>query len=515
MTALHNSLRCFTSPWTLGSIVLLLLNDHYLKWIAPSTLTGKLSDVAGLFFFPYLLIVILSLGLDPLGIPKNRTAGLAFGITIVWFILIKIWPGANEFTVSCLARATGRPVQIVCDPTDILALVVLWPAWRLWDDQNRRPFPKSPGVPSFLVLGLASLATIATSWVSPAIVTSLALDGEVVYAALGNLNYGFRNGYAMSTDWGRSWFYAQDIPDDITEQLSQPVQLHRSICVPEDPGICYLISGELRVMASQDGGRTWQIVFQPPPGRRRFMEFYHRNRSNPTLRVFEPGPYDLLVGPAQQRGHTLIVAMGSDGVLLRTFEGEWERVAVLEARPTPYRIQSSDLGSLFSVTLIEWLTFFFAAMGVFWGLSIWGWRFLDSQDPSLRNWQSNTSKTLARLAIIFLLLALVIGLYFVFLLPPVLAFLIIFLPLSRWQYIIKNYQNRAMANALRNKCLFTAIGIFPVAWLPFSLWAFGVIPYHGMALILSLIIAATVFVYGISCVSREIQKEPYVIDSNE
>ena len=42
----------------LGSLALLIVNDHYLKAAYPSALTGKLSDVAGLFAFVYFLSVV-------------------------------------------------------------------------------------------------------------------------------------------------------------------------------------------------------------------------------------------------------------------------------------------------------------------------------------------------------------------------------------------------------------------------------------------------------------------------
>jgi hypothetical protein len=64
MTALAISLRCLKHPLTVTCILVLLLNDHLLKGTIPSILTGKLSDFAGLFFFPFLFAALLGLGLD-------------------------------------------------------------------------------------------------------------------------------------------------------------------------------------------------------------------------------------------------------------------------------------------------------------------------------------------------------------------------------------------------------------------------------------------------------------------
>ena len=46
-------------PAVLGSVALLVLNDHLLKQAYPGWLTGKLSDVSGLVFFPVLLAMLL------------------------------------------------------------------------------------------------------------------------------------------------------------------------------------------------------------------------------------------------------------------------------------------------------------------------------------------------------------------------------------------------------------------------------------------------------------------------
>ena len=46
-------------PLALISLVVLVLNDHLLKPLTPGWLTGKLSDVAGLLFFPFLLLALV------------------------------------------------------------------------------------------------------------------------------------------------------------------------------------------------------------------------------------------------------------------------------------------------------------------------------------------------------------------------------------------------------------------------------------------------------------------------
>ncbi len=91
-------LRAFRHPLLILSILVLLLNDHLLKAAAPSALTGKLSDFAGLFFFPFLVGVTLS---EMLARLAGRRLGprpallISFGLCAVLFTAIKTLPGAN------------------------------------------------------------------------------------------------------------------------------------------------------------------------------------------------------------------------------------------------------------------------------------------------------------------------------------------------------------------------------------------------------------------------------------
>lgn len=133
-------------PGVLGALALLLVNDHVLKRVAAGTaaavLTGKLSDVAGLVFFPVLLWSVLEVMLAalrrPWG-PSCAAAALAVVVTAATFALTKTWSAAAEVyraalgllqwpALAVLALVDGRPVSppgsvlFVVDPTDLVAL---------------------------------------------------------------------------------------------------------------------------------------------------------------------------------------------------------------------------------------------------------------------------------------------------------------------------------------------------------------------------------------------------------
>ncbi|NJN44377.1 MAG: hypothetical protein HC806_06415 [Anaerolineae bacterium] len=98
MNTFRTTLRALSHPLSLFSIVILLVNDHVLKVVAPSSLTGKLSDFAGLFFFPFLLAGVLALIGERLGIRPRSIARAAFGLTAFWFAGIKTMPWLNALT---------------------------------------------------------------------------------------------------------------------------------------------------------------------------------------------------------------------------------------------------------------------------------------------------------------------------------------------------------------------------------------------------------------------------------
>ncbi|HYN87059.1 MAG TPA: hypothetical protein VER55_00945, partial [Ardenticatenaceae bacterium] len=178
MNTLDTSLRCLRHPASIASVGLLVLNDWVFKAAAPSWVTGKLSDFAGLFFFPFVVAAVLAPLLDRRGVAAHEARRLAFGLTALAFALIKTMPWANTLSVEILSHILGGPPQIVRDLTDLIALLALWPAARLWNECANA----GPSRVGWVMLVLASVASLATSPPREARVEALAVENGVLYA---------------------------------------------------------------------------------------------------------------------------------------------------------------------------------------------------------------------------------------------------------------------------------------------------------------------------------------------
>lgn len=146
-------------PLPITAVALTALNDHLLKpsRLLPAVVTGKVSDIAGLFFFPIMIVT------------AARVARLRFG---------RRWPGdGREPTAVALAtaivfavcklspavcRGLSTVLEVVADPTDLIALPSVACAW--WWVKHRRfagTFA-SPAWARLIVLGGAAVTSAAT-----------------------------------------------------------------------------------------------------------------------------------------------------------------------------------------------------------------------------------------------------------------------------------------------------------------------------------------------------------------
>lgn len=170
----------------------------------------------------------------------------------------------------------------------------------------------------------------------PRVVQVGSSDG-IAYAALepGMVSFPLAAPYAQSEDGGKTWSPAKSLPQGVFQKKQQPVVL----CDPNRASLCFRIPQKSQVDESNDDGKTWRVGWQIQPGREDFMLSKYCQKYT-CSRTGAWGPYDLAF--LNQNGvNTLLVAMGEEGVLVRTADGNWQRYAVLRATPTP--LQASNL----------------------------------------------------------------------------------------------------------------------------------------------------------------------------
>lgn len=125
-------------PVPLLAMVALVVNDHWAKAAFDNFVTGKVSDVAGMIFFPLLLVAMVEL-LRP-RVDRRVLVG-AIVATGVVFALVKTWPPMTALYcwglgfLQAPVRGAVVPVSVQADVTDLWALPALWVPW--WVGRRR------------------------------------------------------------------------------------------------------------------------------------------------------------------------------------------------------------------------------------------------------------------------------------------------------------------------------------------------------------------------------------------
>ncbi len=134
-------LRSLSHPLTVLAVGTLLVNDHILKARYPSWVTGKLSDAAGLVFFPLVVGALVESAI-PAARRRPLLVLVMVGLTVgSFFGAIQLIPAATEayqlamgalrlpFRVIVDPAARFTPVAATPDPTDLVALPALALTW--------------------------------------------------------------------------------------------------------------------------------------------------------------------------------------------------------------------------------------------------------------------------------------------------------------------------------------------------------------------------------------------------
>ncbi len=292
------SLHLLGHPVFLIAVGLLALNDRVLKARMPGLVTGKLSDFAGVFALAVLIAVVV----------RSRPVGVA--ATAIGFVALKAIPGAAVLAAPILGGVTRT------DPSDLVALVVLVPAW-WW--LGRGAEDRSADVRTLLGMfgaGAGVLVMTATSCQVPAQVVHLArlADGSVLAETDGDPQLG--RVWAQSHD-GRTWRRA-------AKPVEMPGPDRTSACLTD--GLCFRVSSR-RGVEQRGAGSRWVTSF-------RFSDEQNLRRDWRVAQCFgSVGFYRSVAIAGTGSGEHVVVTAGSDGVLWRSATGHWQRREVLGVKP--------------------------------------------------------------------------------------------------------------------------------------------------------------------------------------
>lgn len=136
-------------PIFLLSVLLLVFNDLFLKYEYHNYFTGKLSDFAGLFAFPYFLSNFM-----------KRRINAIYILSGLFFIFWK--SGLSQPTFD-FAQSFGIGINRTVDYADLIALIILPLSYLYFTNKAFAPFPKSIYVFKPLVVGICIFSFIATT----------------------------------------------------------------------------------------------------------------------------------------------------------------------------------------------------------------------------------------------------------------------------------------------------------------------------------------------------------------
>lgn len=291
---------------------------------------------------------------------------------------------------------------------------------------------------------MGTLATVATTSAAElSSVERLTVDGPVIYATGDTFPNAFpnENGKVVSsTDGGRSWVWTStDSASIFWDAFAQPAVMPVTACVPPDRTTCYRAEVPTRVLVSRDGGKTWAVDWEITPTRYRYMRRQGRFQLF-GQRLFSPGPFDLAIA-GQGDTHSVVVALGTEGMLVRRADGLWETVGADQAQPSSP--QAPDVIVALNMVVPELLVATFLAVLATGALWLLAWRRLRIAAPSASG--ADVRRRLGPIA------QLCIGLF---------------------------------------------LGLLVCGGIPFVLWALGVIPPYWAAVVLAGVAMLAVMTWG-------------------
>jgi hypothetical protein len=143
------NLNLFSRPLFLLCLLLLLVNDFYCKYAFPGILTGKLSDFAGLFIFPYFFSVFFE--------KQSKYIYIATGLFFMYWKLEMAQP-----FIDWLSSVAPLGVYRTIDATDLIALLILPLSYQYFKKEVLLPANRNK-VFTLFIISISSFSFVATT----------------------------------------------------------------------------------------------------------------------------------------------------------------------------------------------------------------------------------------------------------------------------------------------------------------------------------------------------------------
>ncbi|MGB7341046.1 MAG: hypothetical protein WBC91_19275 [Phototrophicaceae bacterium] len=159
--AFWKAIHSLTHPLSILAILVLLMNDHWLRYAYPSWLTGKLGDFTWLLFAPFVAAMLFAFIIPKTLKNQSKIVGIiAIAGIGLWFATAKTIPAIHWLTTETLYAIIGYRGSLRMDVTDLLTLPALLISAMIWWRASDKSLHVKPL--AYALFGLAMLGTMAS-----------------------------------------------------------------------------------------------------------------------------------------------------------------------------------------------------------------------------------------------------------------------------------------------------------------------------------------------------------------
>jgi hypothetical protein len=494
--SLQLAMHCLSHPASVAAVLLVLLNDHLLRRLWPSWLTGKIGDFAWLVFAPFALATLL-VWVTPPSIARHqrRLGALAVALVGLEFALAKTIPFFHSLTLQVIEWMTAWPSILHRDPTDLAALPALLISWQVWKTSKQRAQNALPS--GWVVLGLAMLATMADSGAPDyGIHCVVESDGTLYAFAVYPDNY-------FSTDGGNEWHVnTKEYPSDGCDLGWRDESWQMTD--PNNPDTVYRFAPGVSIEKSNDAGQTWRTEVDLTWEQARIL--HHDRKYSSSYGSLTPGPIDAVI---HSDTGNIIVAMGQQGILLGSPDGNWEWVGVGRY----FRDQPSNVDDIVSLLNTEfWLSFILVLLTI----GSFFWRTRKQNFRKFGTWLRILLLAIIWATWMFSAIYMApathnnFGYTWAFILPPIWFVALLGAPLSIEGLLHIYHISRHGLVVIVVTALSTAL----LYLLPYLIWSVGGIPRYNTASVFAVILILATLYAGDRYLHRTLQRsQPSNVES--